>query len=184
MAFVLTPVFGLAVCVVAHVLFSRALRELSRPNAILCSFGLGLVSVLGLAVVFAAQRSGAVSADEFIGQGVLWIVAYTCLVYCYVFGFFNLGESARRIRLLIELHSAGEKGMTFDEILAVYNARMIIDARLGRLLAGGQIIEKDGRYFVGSPLMLYLAKALVLLKVVLLGARSELGCRASNQHNA
>ena len=74
-------------------------------------------------------------------------LTYLSLAYFYVFGFYNLGESARRIRLLIELRSAGDRGMTLDEILAVYNARMIVEARLQRLLSGGQVVEREGRYF-------------------------------------
>ena len=86
-------------------------------------------------------------------------------------------ESARRIRLLVELQAAGERGLTLTQILAAYNARMIVDARLGRLLAGGQVVERDGRYFIGKPLMLYGAKALVLLKIAFLGAPDEFARR-------
>ena len=107
----------------------------------------------------------------------VWVLAYLFLAYCYIIGFFNLGESARRIRLLIELHGAGKRGMTLDEILAAYNARMIVEARLGRLLTGGQILERGGRYVSKRSPMLYIAKMLVLLKILFLGVRSELGAR-------
>ena len=118
--------------------------------------------------------------QDLVGLGIAWILTYVALVYWYVFGFFNLGESARRVRLLIELRAAGERGLTLTEILTVYNAGMIIYARLGRLLAGGQIVERDGRYFIGKPLMLYGAKALVLLKIAFLRAPNEIGPSSSS----
>lgn len=133
--------------------------------------GIGLSVVGGLIVVL-----GISPASGWDTTGV-WLLTYLFLAYCYVIGFFNLGESARRIRLLIELHGAGARGMTLDEILAAYNARMIVEARLGRLLTGGQISERGGRYHSKRSAMLYVAKLLVLLKILLLGARSEFGAR-------
>ena len=65
-----------------------------------------------------------------------------------------------------------------EEILAAYNAREILAARLGRLVTGGQVIERGGRYFTRPSPMLYIAKGLVLLKLLLLGTRSEFGASA------
>jgi hypothetical protein len=96
-----------------------------------------------------------------------------------VIGFFNIGESARRIRLVIELYAAGTRGLTLPEVLRAYNARMVVDARIHRLLAGGQIVEREGRYVLRSRLMLLGARVLVLLKVVLLRRPTELPLEAS-----
>jgi len=169
----LVPFVALLACIVAHVLVSRALPELPRHHGLVLGALAGLAALAGLGWGLASQAD----RTDRMGLGVAWTLTYMSLVYWYVFGFFNLGESARRIRLLVELRAAGERGLTRAEILAAYNARMIVDARLGRLLAGGQVVERDGRYFIGKPLMLCGAKALVLLKLVFLGAPSEFAGR-------
>jgi hypothetical protein len=114
-----------------------------------------------------------VPAVDAWGSAAASLAAYVAFAYCYVIGFFNIGESARRIRLLIELSGAGPRGLTVPEILAVYNARMVLDARLYRLSVSGQIAERDGRYVLARRAMLRAAKALVLLKILLLRRRAE-----------
>ena|SRR2546426_6316745 len=169
--FVLTPVYGLAACVLAHILLTRAWPGMFKLTAAIYSFLTGAGTVLLLALAFGASAP----AIDALGYGILWELTYLCLVYCYFFAFFNVGESARRVRLLIELVAAGERGLTLREILSAYNARMILEARLGRLLASGQIVERGGRYVIGTRLMLLVAKTMVLLKVIFLGAESEFG---------
>lgn len=168
----LGPLIGLAVCVVVHVLVSRAAPALPRLHGIAVSVGAGLVVA---SVLPWLADSGAPTDIGGWGAALAWLSTYLLLAYCYVIGFFNLGESARRIRLLIELEQAGPRGLSLEEILTVYNARMIVTLRTERLMTGGQIVERDGRYVLRSPVMLRAAKALTLLKVVLLGARSEFG---------
>lgn len=99
------------------------------------------------------------------------LVIYSCFSYCY-FGFVNMGETARRIRLLRELGDAPE-GLTEEQVLSRYNAGEIVDLRLARLLSNNQVILRDARYYVGSPAMLFISKILVLMKLVVLGKRSE-----------
>jgi hypothetical protein len=172
----LVPFAALVACVVAHILISRAGPGLPRHH------GVALGALAGLAALVGLGLAGGVATlppgpESRMGLGVAWTLTYLSLVYWYVFGFFNLGESARRIRLLVELRAAGKQGLTLAEVLTAYNARMIVDARVDRLLAGGQMVERDGRYFIGKPVMLYGAKALVLLKLVFLGAPSEFAGR-------
>ena len=90
-----------------------------------------------------------------------------------MFGFFNVSETARRLRLLVELLDAGPRGLSLDEVLRAYNARMIVEARLRRLVAGGQLALADGRYVLRRSLGLSVAKLLVGIKLLLLRAPSE-----------
>lgn len=169
----LVPFAALLLCVVAHVAVSRA-QVVAHHHGVVLGALAGLAGLTGLIWALATHLT---STQDLVGLGTAWILTYFALVYWYVFGFYNLGESARRIRLLIELQAAGERGLTLTQILAAYNARMIVDTRLGRLLAGGQVVERDGRYFIGKPLMLYGAKALVLLKVAFLRQPNEFTSR-------
>lgn len=174
-AWALTPCLGLLVAVAVHVALSRGRAGMPRPRALGLSALAGLAVVAVLSVSFA--RVG--GAGDPLGLAAAWLLAYLSLAYFYVFGFYNLGESARRIRLLIELDQAGPRGLRLEEILAAYNARLIVEARLQRLLAGGQIVERGGRYLIGAPVGLWAARGLALAKLVLLGARSEFGERGS-----
>lgn len=99
------------------------------------------------------------------------LIIYFCLSYCY-FNFINMGETARRIRLLRELGEA-PAGLTKGDILKRYNAQEIINIRINRLMNNSQIVLRNGRYYVGSPLMLFISKAIVLMKLVVLGKKSE-----------
>jgi len=169
------PLVALGACIVVHVVLSRALPGLPRPRGIMLSVGAAAVGVAGLALFGPAERLPAGLSP--LELAAVWLLTYILLAYCYVIGFFNLGESARRIRLLIDLHQAGRRGLTLEEILSAYNARMIVDVRLQRMVAGGQVSERDGVYFTASRVMLTAARLLVWLKIAYLGSRHELDVR-------
>jgi hypothetical protein len=177
------PMIALLFGLVVHVLASRTLTTTPHHHTAAASVAVGLAATAGITVAALPRMTSLASIDRWGLAGVS-LLTYLCLAYFYVFGFYNLGESARRVRLLVELHSAGANGMTRPEILAAYNARMIVAARLHRLLASGQVVQRDGRYFVGNPLMLTLAKTLVLLKVIYLGVHSEFGDAQPPARNA
>lgn len=179
--FVLTPIVAIAACVAGHVAVARMRPALPKLHGVAVGLAAGLLVVAVVALIFAGGNAAGLRAADRWGTAAAWALAYLGFSYFYVFGFFNPGESARRIRLLIELDAAGERGMTLEEILTVYNARIIVENRVQRLLSGGQARERGGRYFVGRPVMLYIAKLLVALKVVFLGSRTEFGAgRASD----
>ena len=170
---ILSPVLGLAVAVTAHVLISRSEPAFLRHRVIAVSMTGGLLVVAGLGIAFAARgTSVADPVERGIAAGSA-LLAYLCFAYSYVFGFFNPSETARRVRIVVELLAAGDRGLRLDELYAVYNARMAIDVRVDRLVAGGQLVERDGRYVIGAPAMLYLARLFVLLKIVFYGVPTE-----------
>lgn len=96
------------------------------------------------------------------------LVVYALLAYTY-FHLFNMSETARRIRILREIHAAGS--LSAEEIAGRYSAEAIFANRIERLLAAGQIREvgggrgegggHDDRRYVLSGRLLYTA-ALVL----------------------
>jgi len=99
------------------------------------------------------------------------LIIYGVLGYCY-FHFINLGETARRIRILRELYDANG-GLTLEEILQRYNAGNIVEMRINRLLKNDQIKYNNGRYYIGKPIMLLIAKIILLMKRLILGKKSE-----------
>ncbi len=104
------------------------------------------------------------------GSGVILannLIIYVLLGYCY-FHFVNMGETARRIRILLELKGS-RTGLSLDEILERYNSRDIIERRLARLVTNGQVICKNGRYYIGNPAMLTIARSLTVVKQAVFG---------------
>lgn len=150
------PIAALAINAVAQLLFCRAGAGLLR--SIKAGFAFGLAG-LALLHEYSPQGTDVLAANTLI---------YITLSYCY-FHFLNLGETARRIRLLRELRSNPD-GMTAADMLTAYNAKSIVEARLGRLLRSGQV-EKgaDGRLRIKNAHLLASAKLLRLLKKLFLG---------------
>lgn len=174
----LLPVAALAVNAATQLLVVRAFPAHGIAPSIAGGFLAGLA-----AVATSAALPGAGTPASLLDRpatAMADLLAYLCLSYCY-FNFLNLGITARRIRLLIELLEAPD-GLTWGEILARYDARQMVRARLGRLLTGGQVREREGRYTIGAPHLLLTARAMILLKILFLGTRSEFekpGCPRS-----
>jgi hypothetical protein len=84
-------------------------------------------------------------------------LTYSLLAYSY-FHLFNMGETARRVRILVELREHGN--ITIEELKSFYDAGAILDRRLERLVALGQV-RYEGAAIVLSSKRLYWAAALM-----------------------
>lgn len=127
-----------------------------------------VIGGLVLALFLSSAPGAAPSADVAIADALLYAV------FCYVyFHWNNMGETARRIRMLRELAAAPD-GLTFDEMVARYSAREILERRLERLTAAGQITETDGRLVLTSRTVLMSARLVGRAKQIVFGGRSEL----------
>jgi len=155
------PVISFGFNIIMQVLTFKSIHSLPLLKSIYSGFITGLIVLFVCHICFSNRfiQSGGYLLANFI--------IYSLLGYCY-FNFVCLGETARRIRILRELLDAGE-GLSYDELLKRYNAKDIVEVRIKRLLTNGQIVLKDGRYFIGKPVVLGMAKAVGLLKWILLG---------------
>lgn len=146
----------------------RLFPQIGLLNSVFLGFIFGFLNLLTFELYIYLV---VVSNRSFTVNLITEIIIYAALSYCY-FVFINLGETARRIRILREVFDAPE-GFSLEEILRRYNAKEIIELRLQRLLANGQIIAKEDKYYIGKPLMLWMAKIVVAFKFILLGKKSE-----------
>ena len=165
----LSPVVGLGVNVVVQVALYRAVSRLGLLKGILIAFAVGGLGVGALTVMVCLEStalSGALAPYL-----VLDLSTYAALGYGY-FHFINLGVTARRIRILQEV-LASDGGLPLPEILVRYDGRAMVQNRLGRLLGAGQVVLRDGRYYIGKPVMLHITRMIIFLKLVVLGKRSE-----------
>jgi hypothetical protein len=128
------------------------------PNQLVCGacIFLGYLPVGLLAWYFAVgplYKAGA----EWLVPAVYGVVVYTLIGYIY-FHFFNMTETARRIRIMTELHRRGP--MKTAEIVRAYDDGDITDVRIERLLSMGQIEESGGRYLLKGRFLYIVALAL------------------------
>ena len=150
----LLPLSGLLVNVLAVVALAR--RGVSLLKSVYGGFILGAVLVLG------ADFQAGAQGGKFVSDALI----FGALGYGF-FHFVNMGETARRIRLLLELREGG--ALTEAELLSRYNADGIVGARMGRLLRNGQVRLVEGRYAPGAPAVLFMERALTAMKRIFLG---------------
>ena len=86
----------------------------------------------------------------------------------------QLGVSSQRVRILLELEKS-PKGMSYQEILNVYDANDILQARLGRLTNSGQVEFSDEKYYLGKAVSLVImTKIYDLAALILFGKKNEI----------
>ncbi len=164
----LAPAGALMLNVMSQVSVFRFFPKIGLLKSILFGFVIGMMGLFfGDIIAFEGKSDFAEIASILIVNFII----YLSFAYCY-FHFINLGETARRIRILREIYDS-KTGLLEQEILERYNSRHILGMRLNRLINNGQIIFKDDRYFIGKPIMLLIAKIIVAMKIALLGKRSE-----------
>jgi len=166
---VLSPVAALAINVLAQICYCRFVSNKQLLKSLFFGFFCGMLMLFAIEAFYVAQLPSSVLKN--IPSVLINIASYSALGYCY-FHFVNLGETARRIRMLREL-SESKDGLSVDEILERYNAKEIIENRLNRLLKSGQVIYKDNRYYIGKPVMLFMSRMVVFAKRFILGKSSE-----------
>ena len=160
-----SPVFALFINVASQIIYYRFTDNKSLLKSVLIGF------ISGAAALLLMEYRSMVGHYSYPSYVIVSVSAYAALGYCY-FHFINLGETARRIRLLMELYGYGE-GLAEDELLRRYNAGNIIEKRIGRLVKSGQIVHKNGRYSIGNPVMLHISRIITFFKLLIMGKRSE-----------
>jgi len=166
---VFTPILGLTVNVLAQVVSFRIKGRLSLLHTIFIGFISGLITMSVIDVITLSYNK--CSLIYFIAIIIANIIIYGSLGYCY-FHFINLGETARRIRLLREIYDS-DVGLTTSELLKLYNAKEVLSYRIERLLQNKQIHLQNDRYLIGNPTILWFANIITFLKYLVLGKRSE-----------
>jgi hypothetical protein len=167
--FAIAPLLALAVNVIVHVSTYRFRFTKSMLRAVYTGFFLGLSSLFVLNIYLLWELN--LPALENVSKVFLSISTYAILSYGY-FHFNNLGETARRIRILREFIISD--GMNFEELRGKYSSKEMMKLRLDRLVRAGQIvISEDGQIKLNGNLVLGMARVIVLLKIILLKKKTS-----------
>jgi hypothetical protein len=153
----LTPVMLLALQAIATRLLPASRSAVFPQRLALACAAVGSVPT-GLAV-HVSSPPGAGAAT--------WVYAcivYGCLAYSY-FHLVNMCQTARRIHILCQIFESGP--LTVEDVRARYTEDQVIAHRLRRLVASGQIREKNGRLCIRSGVLLAAARFTILWRELL-----------------
>jgi len=147
---------------VAHVFLSRTLCRTSSFVALFLAVLLSMLFTLGISIL----------TYPLTDTPIAFVLANAAIVACgsYIyFHFHNMGETARRIRILRELDAA-RRPMSFEEISSRYNAEEVIARRVQRLIDSAQVRLVDGRYMIAGRSILLMANAVNFAHQVVFGS--------------
>ena len=156
--------------VISQIIMTRYVKKFGLLKSVILGFLVGLAIVFTIEIVHNLTSNSTIS--EVIGVLALNTITYGALGYCY-FHFVNLGETARRVRIVRELLES-ENGLSMSGILQHYNASEIISVRLQRLLKNKQITLRNDRYFITKSMLLYITKIIIMMKIAILRKTSEI----------
>ena len=97
------------------------------------------------------------------------MIVYICLVYTY-FHFFNMSETARRIRILI--HLLGQN-LSSDQLFELYGPKQMIQVRLLRLCQMGWLRLSPDGLVINNKLVLKVAQFFNLLHTIFRGPLAQ-----------
>lgn len=163
---ILIPILSIGFNIFFQVLLCKFLVKRSLLKTVYLGFTCGLLIFLMCEFITYRDFSG-----TWLPLFIVNLIIYGCLSFSF-FTFINMGETARRIRLLREL-SNSPNGLTKEQILNSYSSKEIIDIRMKRLLGNGQVILRKDSYFIGSPVMLFFSGVIIFMKLLILGKKSE-----------
>jgi len=164
-----SPVVALAVMVVVQAVALRVRQGEQFFWSVVVGF------LAGLLVVLALQGVLLLVFPRNFDRWVLALVAnpaiYVMLAYCF-YNFINLGHASIRIRIFKECVDRGGF-ITHEELRAVYDDELIKEARLQRLLEGGDVVMEGDRWTLANPRLVLVAKMVFGLKKFVLRRESE-----------
>jgi len=166
---IFNPVIGLVINVSLQILIMRLVLPNEVVRSFLISFVLGFLTVLSIELYVYFTK--AIPAGDFLSVFITNTLTYVALGYCYS-SFLGFGESSIRTRILRELHDS-ERGLSEKELAERYNTKNMFENRIKRLIDNRQLILQNGKFYIKSSFLATIAKAIVMLKLFLLGKRSE-----------
>lgn len=165
----LAPAAGLAADVVLQAVLSRFVSGEANLRVQFISLGAGLL-LTALLLYFLHSGSRLVPMDN-IGYALVHLLTYACFGFIF-FNMISANISSLRVRMLKEYLARGPAPLADAELYAKYPAADMVSARLARLEAGGQILARDGRYYLRGRGVAMIGAFFAGLRSLLLGNRA------------
>jgi len=163
----IAPLLGLASYCLSHVLVSRKVRNRGYYYPLLVGCVCGLAATLAIsAAALALMPETVPDCVALLGMN---LVAYLALSFGY-FNFINLNIASLRIRMVQELAESGGE-MPVEALMGLYNTEEVVAVRIDRLVRGGHLAERQGRFYCGKRRFLLVGRIFDFLRLVILGHR-------------
>ena len=151
-----------------HAIVSRGLRYLGKsavpPQVVmLCTALAGNVPVLYLAWEAVLKNLAGDPLEILCGLAYV-LLTYNCCCYLY-FTILNLSETSLHVNILMRLLVGG--GTRQEELASMYGVKDMISARIDRMIALGQLREKDGFYIPGNRTLLVIGRVVNVWRRIL-----------------
>ncbi|MFM8888362.1 MAG: hypothetical protein ACKOKC_18355 [Chthoniobacterales bacterium] len=167
--YLLSPIVALAVMVVVQAIVLRLRRGEQFFGSVVAGFLAGLLAVLALQAVLLLVFPR--NLDRWVLALVANPAIFVMLAYCF-YNFINLGHASIRIRIFKECDDRGGF-ISHEELRAVYDDELIKEARLQRLLEGGDVVRENCRWKLVNPRLVPVANLVFGLKKFVLRRESE-----------
>jgi hypothetical protein len=153
-----SPVLVLIIHSMISQIITRVRPEISRQLICIASSLIGNIP-MAILLWHVVLKGLSERPSELTSTAIYAFIVYNTLGYCY-FHLFNMSETARRVRVLSELNSAGK--LTTEEIMSIYDIGDMFDVRIKRLLSMKQVEEVEGRYVLKKRFLFFTAKCVSL----------------------
>ena len=141
-----------------HLLGYRFFSEHAKKSPQIFLFKLSLIWFLILLVLLAEALWNS-TFSTILSAFLYCMIVYFCLIYTY-FHFFNMSETARRIRILIHLL---RQNMSSEQLYKLYGPKEMIQVRLLRLCEMGWLKQTSDGLVINNKLALKVAQLFNIL---------------------
>lgn len=169
LALLIAPAAGLAADIVLQAVLSRFAASEANLRVQFISFGAGLL--VTAALLFALLSGSRLVAMDNAAYALLHVLAYACFGFIF-FNMINANISSLRVRMLKEYLARAPAPLADADLHAKYPAADMVSARLARLEAGGQILVREGRYYLKGGGVAMIGAFFAGLRNLLLGNRA------------
>ena len=161
------PVLGLAAYCLSHVLLGRLKLKRGYYYPLFLGCGVGaMVTLIATIAALLITKAGTLDFAALAGMNLLEYLAFS---FGY-FNFINLNIASLRIRMLQELAERGG-AMPAAELAACYNTGEVVALRIDRLVRGGHLVVKQGRFYSGKKKFLLVGRIFDFLRWFILGSK-------------
>jgi hypothetical protein len=148
----------LGMCVI-HAIVSRVARatgygSLAPQVVVFTAVMLGNVPAVWLAWEF-ARKAGSGNAFDIVCAIAYVLLTYNGFGFCY-FHFFNATETSLHVHIMMEILAAGS--IPSEKLTRRYSAKEMIGVRIERMIALGQLQERDGYFVLNDRTLLLVGK--------------------------
>lgn len=150
-----------------HVMLLRVFRLFRQPftrqRGVIISFFVGIAPV-GVAFYLFVTKYRLFNSLEIIWFGLYLLAVYISYSYIY-FHVFNMSETARRIRILIQCRSTS--AVEVEKLIDKYTCADMVSNRLKRLVNLKELYSRGDKYVLGRSLLLLPARWLYAFRKIL-----------------